>query len=100
MTAPITLYGDSDDTVVAEHNAGHTEEYGAYDGCQLAIRHGDDVMLVCATLTEHGVWAIAPTMLSEDHPLPDWDIVVDARHDTSPSLTVHAPHGATIDHAR
>lgn len=95
-TCPMTLYGDSDDTVIVEHHAGYLEEFDAYSGAELIIRSGDDALMIVASFTEHGVWALAPTMLSEAHTLPDWDIVVDAGHDNSPALTVHAPEGATI----
>lgn len=99
-TQPITLYGHSDDTIIVEHNAGHLEEFDAYNGAELLIEYGDDTLMVCATFTEHGVWAIAPTMPSEAHTLPDWDIVVDTGHDYSPAITVHAPEGATISPGR
>ena len=95
-TAPITIYGESDDILVAETRAGIREEFDAYDGAELVIRHDDDALMIRASFTEHGVWAIAPTMLSEAHPLPDWDIVVDTRHDYSPGITIHAPENALI----
>lgn len=95
-TAPITIYGESDDILVSETRGETREQYDAYNGTELIIRHDDDALMVRAEYTEHGVWAIAPTMLSEAHPLPDWDIVVDTRHDYSPAITIHAPEGALI----
>ena len=95
-TSPITIYGHNDDLLVAETRGECREQFDAYDGAELVIRHEDDALMVKASFTEHGVWALAPTMLSEAHPLPDWDIVVDARHDYSPALTIHAPDGAIV----
>ena len=95
-TAPITIYGESDDILVAETRGQHSEEFDAYDGAELIIRHEEDALMIRAEYTPHGVWAIAPTMLSEAHPLPDWDIVIDARHDYSPAVTIHAPENALI----
>lgn len=97
-TSPIAITGHSDDLIHVEAD-GHTAEVDAYGGVDILIRdpHNDDTLLIRADYLQHGVWALAPTMPSEAHPLPDWDVVLTEGHDYSPTLVVHAPDGAQID---
>lgn len=100
-TSPITLTGHDDDVITLELADGSSDDLDAYNGTEVIISdpETDEALLVRCEYTEHGTWTLAPTMLSDAHAFPDWDIVIAAGHDYSPSLTVHAPEGATVTSA-
>lgn len=99
-TVPYTFTGARDATVQLEMD-GVVHELDAWEGADVVLRapDGDVMLLVCRYIGEHGVWAVAPTVLSEAHPFPGWDVVVEAGPDDGVAVTVHVPEGTDVEPA-